>query len=192
MFSDEKSLRKCLLHKKYVQHFKVKIVFFFTIWEGYFEKVGIHWFMIEQIQFDICYKKTKDRIWGLNTKLFIFLCVWNTLPNLSRSQMESVHFVSSKEHFWLKMWNWFSSNWEWKKKKRKNNEKNDDTSTLRTFLREKSPFWKEISQTVQIVRIKLSKCCIFWPAFGCCASQMLVEIVIFSIFCAKKLKKRKK
>ena len=32
-------------------------------------------------------------------------------------------------------------------------------------------------------------CCIFWPAFGCCAPQMLVEIVIFSIFYAKTLKK---
>ena len=118
MFSDKKSLRKCLLLKKYVQHFKVKLVFFFKIWEVYFEKVGIHWFMIEQIQFDISYKKTKDRIWGLNTKLFLFLCVWNMLLNLARSQMESVHFVSSKEHFWLKMWNWFSSGWEWKKEKK--------------------------------------------------------------------------
>ena len=35
-------------------------------------------------------------------------------------------------------------------------------------------------------------CCIFPPAFGCCAPQTLVEIVIFSIFYAKKLKKRKK
>ena len=33
-------------------------------------------------------------------------------------------------------------------------------------------------------------CCIFWPAFGCCACQRLVQIVIFSIFCAKNLKKQ--
>ena len=32
-------------------------------------------------------------------------------------------------------------------------------------------------------------CCIFRPAFGCCALQTLVEIVIFSFFSAKKLKK---
>ena len=35
------------------------------------------------------------------------------------------------------------------------------------------------------------RCCIFWPAFGCCIPQTLVEIVIFSIFCAKNLKKCK-
>ena len=35
-------------------------------------------------------------------------------------------------------------------------------------------------------------CCIFRPAFGCCTPQTLVEIVIFSIFCAKNLKKCKK
>ena len=29
-------------------------------------------------------------------------------------------------------------------------------------------------------------CCIFQPAFGCCALKMLVKIVIFSIFSAKK------
>ena len=29
-------------------------------------------------------------------------------------------------------------------------------------------------------------CCIFWPAFGCCPLQTLVEIVIFSVFSAKK------
>ena len=32
-------------------------------------------------------------------------------------------------------------------------------------------------------------CCIFWPAFGCCALRTLVEIVIFSAFAAKNLKK---
>ena len=32
-------------------------------------------------------------------------------------------------------------------------------------------------------------CCIFWPAFGCCALQPLVKIVIFSVFAAKNLKK---
>ena len=35
-------------------------------------------------------------------------------------------------------------------------------------------------------------CCIFWPAFGRCALQTLVRLCFFSIFCAKKLKKRKK
>ena len=34
-------------------------------------------------------------------------------------------------------------------------------------------------------------CCIFWPAFGCCPLQTLVETVIFSIFNDKKLKKAK-
>ena len=32
-------------------------------------------------------------------------------------------------------------------------------------------------------------CCIFRPAFGCCALQTLVEIVFFSVFAAKNLKK---
>ena len=32
-------------------------------------------------------------------------------------------------------------------------------------------------------------CCIFWPAFRCCARQTLVQIVIFSVFAAKTLKK---
>ena len=30
--------------------------------------------------------------------------------------------------------------------------------------------------------------CIFWPAFGCCALHTLVEICIFNVFCANKLK----
>ena len=34
-----------------------------------------------------------------------------------------------------------------------------------------------------------SSCCIFWPAFGCCAPQMLVKIFVFY---GKKLKKRRK
>ena len=33
------------------------------------------------------------------------------------------------------------------------------------------------------------ECCIFRPAFGCCAVQSLVKRIIFSIFSAKKLKK---
>ena len=33
------------------------------------------------------------------------------------------------------------------------------------------------------------KCCIFQPAFGCCALQTMVKIVTFSLFCAKNLKK---
>ena len=34
-------------------------------------------------------------------------------------------------------------------------------------------------------------CCIFQPAFGCCALQALVKIVIFSVFAAKNLKKER-
>ena len=36
------------------------------------------------------------------------------------------------------------------------------------------------------------QCCIFQPAFGCCARQTLVEIAIISVFAAKNLKKSKK
>ena len=36
------------------------------------------------------------------------------------------------------------------------------------------------------------QCYIFQPAFGCCTPQTLVKIFIFSIFCAKKLKKCQK
>ena len=32
-------------------------------------------------------------------------------------------------------------------------------------------------------------CCTFWPAFGCCACQTQFEIVVFSVFNCKKLKK---
>ena len=35
----------------------------------------------------------------------------------------------------------------------------------------------------------ITDCCIFRPAFGCCALQTLVEIVIFNVFAAKNLKK---
>ena len=34
-------------------------------------------------------------------------------------------------------------------------------------------------------------CCIFWPVFGCCARQMQVKTVIFSIFMTKSWKKQK-
>ena len=49
--------------------------------------------------------------------------------------------------------------------------------------------------TLQILRIFSNKvswdeCCIFRPALGCCTLQTLVEIVIFSVFNAKKLKKQ--
>ena len=37
---------------------------------------------------------------------------------------------------------------------------------------------------------RIHACCIFWPAFGCCALQTLDEIVIFSVFNGKKLKKQ--
>ena len=39
-------------------------------------------------------------------------------------------------------------------------------------------------------RTAIGKCCIFRPAFGCCALQTLVKIVIFSIFCAKKARQQ--
>ena len=35
-------------------------------------------------------------------------------------------------------------------------------------------------------------CCIFWPVFGCCALQMLVEICFFNKCCCLKAEKRKK
>ena len=35
-------------------------------------------------------------------------------------------------------------------------------------------------------------CCIFWQAFGYCATQALVKIFIFSVFCAEMLNKCKK
>ena len=38
----------------------------------------------------------------------------------------------------------------------------------------------------------LPLCCIFQPVFGCCALQIIVEIWVFNIFCAKKLKKEEK
>ena len=37
---------------------------------------------------------------------------------------------------------------------------------------------------------QIGKFCIFGPAFGCCALQKPVEIVIFNIFAAKNLKKQ--
>ena len=39
-------------------------------------------------------------------------------------------------------------------------------------------------------RVGKSGCCIFQPAFGCCPLQTLVEIVIFSVYAAKNLKKQ--
>ena len=35
----------------------------------------------------------------------------------------------------------------------------------------------------------IDRCCIFRPAFGCCALKTLVEIDIFSVFAAKNIKK---
>ena len=48
-----------------------------------------------------------------------------------------------------------------------------------------SDIWKETTRNNCLMYIW----CIFWPAFGCCAPQTLVEIVIFSVLCSKKLKK---
>ena len=37
------------------------------------------------------------------------------------------------------------------------------------------------------VWLDIHSCCIFWLAFGCFALQTLVEMLIFIVFCAKKL-----
>ena len=39
--------------------------------------------------------------------------------------------------------------------------------------------------------ININRCCIFWPAFVCCTLWMLVEIFVFNLFFAKKLKNAK-
>ena len=47
-----------------------------------------------------------------------------------------------------------------------------------------------LGKTIHTMKCLLIRnCCIFWPAFGCCALQTLVEMAFFSIYCAKKLKK---
>ena len=45
---------------------------------------------------------------------------------------------------------------------------------------------------VKIQRLNLNSkiCCIFWPAFGCCTLQMLVEIFVFRIKNEKKEKRK--
>ena len=43
-----------------------------------------------------------------------------------------------------------------------------------------------------LVHFWLCVCCIFWPAFGCCAPKTLVKICIFNVFGGKKLKKKEK
>ena len=53
---------------------------------------------------------------------------------------------------------------------------------------------KKMSESItepnfQISIFNYDPCCIFRPAFGCCALQTLVEIVFFSVFAAKNLKK---
>ena len=56
--------------------------------------------------------------------------------------------------------------------------------------------WTKFSTLSLNVMLGVSKtnicciCCIFRPAFGCCALQTLVKIVIFSVFYAKNLKKQ--
>ena len=45
-------------------------------------------------------------------------------------------------------------------------------------------------QPFNIQILDFINCCIFWPAFGCCARHTLVEIVIFSIFATKNVKKQ--
>ena len=41
---------------------------------------------------------------------------------------------------------------------------------------------------VKALKIQRIIFCIFWPAFGCCPCQTLVEICVFNVFCAQKLK----
>ena len=59
------------------------------------------------------------------------------------------------------------------------------------LVRRTNPFLSDVNLTNKLAITKLETivCCIFQPVFGCCAPQALVEIVIFSIFYAKKLKK---
>ena len=67
------------------------------------------------------------------------------------------------------------------------------------FLLEKfSHIWKVtfkiiknlgLQKTTTLWNIRGLECCIFQSAFECCALQTMVKIVIFRIFCAKKLKK---
>ena len=40
--------------------------------------------------------------------------------------------------------------------------------------------------------LNFADCCIFWPAFGCCALQTLVDIFILMFFTSKSLKKLEK
>ena len=42
--------------------------------------------------------------------------------------------------------------------------------------------------SLELIKVVNILCCIFWQA--CCAPQTLIEIVIFSVFCAKKQKKQ--
>ena len=46
---------------------------------------------------------------------------------------------------------------------------------------------KSLGQEITIWKLE---CCIFWSAFGSYTLQTLFEIVIFSVFCAKKQKKQ--
>ena len=58
-------------------------------------------------------------------------------------------------------------------------------------------FWSFFSRSFDGKSCKNSKkvisvCFLFRPAFGCCALQTLVEVLILNVFCAEKLKKCKK
>ena len=59
------------------------------------------------------------------------------------------------------------------------------------LLNKKDDFSLSKSQRSLFIKYAKAACCIFWPVFGCCAPQLLVEIVIFCIFYAKKQKRQK-
>ena len=65
-----------------------------------------------------------------------------------------------------------------------------DFPANKSFFATKKSFFASCIGTISAVISH--HCCIFWQAFGCCALQALVEILIFSIFCAKKQKKMQK
>ena len=56
------------------------------------------------------------------------------------------------------------------------------------LLNKKDDFSLSKSQRSLFIKYAKAACCIFRPVFGCCAPQLLVEIVIVSIFYAKKQK----
>ena len=55
-----------------------------------------------------------------------------------------------------------------------------------------STFFKDSNKVLWAQKNKPDPdCCIFWPAFGCCTLQTVVEICFFMFFCTKSWKKKK-